>query len=450
MKIVTILNVEIVSKSPLFIGDGLDLFLIDDESGKAYLPATSIAGSFRAYLNSIGENSNELFGEQSQKGKPFMSKVFICDAFADINDIDRRTGLRIDPERGSNVDGSKISRCYLSPGLKFDLMFEIYSENMESNRRMLEQLYKCLKALEKGYIRFGGNKSNGLGIFNISNPKETVFDLNDKVKWFQFLNNDYSQSTDIYHRIKEMPMDTGYVEFNVEGEFSTPVLIKSPESGEDEGVNYISIKSRNKYIVPGSSFKGVLRSRIEKVANYFGSTNEAKALFGDNISCYRKETGEKNDKDKKQNNKKIMLSRVFVNEAEIHIDAKYQNKKYNRIRIDRFTGGVSKTALVSDLPIQGRTNFKVILRKQLDKEKDNFAIGIIALALRDLGTENLAIGGGYGIGRGRFKANKMCIDDGNSVIEVDFNNKIVLKGEKLLDEYVGSVKSFKSKKEGTI
>lgn len=451
MNIVTVLNVEIVSQSPIFIGDGLDLFLIDDETGKAYLPATSIAGSFRAYLKSIGENCNELFGEQSQKGKPFMSKVFISDAFADINDIDRRTGLRIDPERGSNVDGSKISRCYLSPGLKFDLMFEIYSDNAEKNSRLLEMLYKCLKALEKGYIRFGSNKSNGLGMFKISNPKETIFDLKDKVKWFEFLNNDYSQFTDIYDRIKEMPMDTGYVAFNVEGEFSTPVLIKSPESAEDKGVDYKSIKSGNKYIVPGSSFKGVLRSRIEKVANYFGSTNEAKALFGDYVSCYRKETNERNDKDKKKNkDNKNTLSRVFVSEAELSIDTKYQNKRYNRIRIDRFTGGVSKTALMSDIPIQGRTNFKVIFRKQQDKEKDDYAIGIIALALRDLGTENLVVGGGNGIGRGRFKANKMYIDDGNSVIEVDFNSKAVLKGEKLLDEYVSAVKSFMANKEGTI
>lgn len=448
MNIVTVLNVEIVGKSPLFIGDGLGLFLTDDETGKAYLPATSVAGSFRAYLKSIGENCNELFGEQSQKGKPFMSKVFISDAFADINDIDRRTGLRIDPERGSNVDGSKISRCYLSPGLKFNLMFEIHSENAEKNSRLLEMLYKCLKALEKGYIRFGGNKSNGLGMFKISKPKETVFDLKDKAKWFQFLNNDYSQFTDIYDKIKEIPMDTGYVEFNVEGEFSTPVLIKSPESVEDEGVDHKSIKSGKKYIVSGSSFKGILRSRIEKIANYFGSTNEAKALFGDNVSSDIKEAGGKNDKDKKKDKKKI--SRVFVSESELSINAKYQNSIYNRIRIDRFTGGVSKTALVSDLPIQGRTNFKVIFKKQQDKEKDDYAIGIIALALRDLGTENLVVGGGNGIGRGRFKSNKMSIDDGNSVIEVDFNRKTVLKGEKLLDEYVGAVKSFMANKEGTI
>lgn len=452
MKIVTVIRVEVISKSPLFIGNGSDLFLVDDDAGKAYLPATSIAGSFRAYLKSIGESDCELFGEQGHDGKAVMSKLYVNDAFADMSGIDRRNGLRIDPERGSNVDGSKIDRYYLSSGLKFELIFEIHSENEDENKKLLGMLYKCLKALNEGYIRLGGHKSNGLGRFELLSTKETFFDMKMNDRLYEFLNDDYSKFNDVIDKIREMPINEEYVEFIVEGGFSTPVMIKSPEYVEDEGENK-SIKSGDKYIIPGSSFKGVLRSRVEKIANYFGSMEQIRELFGEvmTVDKYESMSDEICDKTEKSSKfKKNQLGRIFVSEAELVLDEQYQKKKYSKIRIDRFTGGVIKTALMFDNPVQGSASFRVIYRKLHVKEKDDYAIGMIALALRDLGTENLVVGGGNSIGRGRFKADKMCINDKNSLVEIDFNSEKILKGEKLLNEYVKAAKVFSDKKEALV
>ena len=85
----------------------------------------------------------------------------------------------------------------------------------------------------------------------------------------------------------------GYVEFKIHGRFTTPVLIKSPESAEDEDADYKNVKSGDRFIIPGSSFKGILKSRMEKIADYFRIENEVKELFGESSSKgYPKDTND--------------------------------------------------------------------------------------------------------------------------------------------------------------
>jgi CRISPR/Cas system CSM-associated protein Csm3 (group 7 of RAMP superfamily) len=460
MRWITVLHAEIMSQSPLFIGDGSDLFLKDEETGRAYLPATSIAGAFRAYLKGIGEKDWELFGEQANDRGLGMSKVYINDAYADIKGKDRRIGIRIDPEKGSSIDKSKRDMCYLSPGLKFELVFEIHED--KNNDELLRMLCKCLSGLEKGYVRFGGSKSSGLGIFKIVKAGKVSFDLNCRQEWLKFLCDDYSvynvESADFLKEIKSLNLE-GYVEFKIHGRFTTPVLIKSPESAEDEDADYKNVKSGDRFIIPGSSFKGILKSRMEKIADYFRIENEVKELFGESSSKgYPKDTNdeihsEEFEEEKKENKKaKHSLSRIFVEEAVIDGIKKAENnsfRRYNKIRIDKFAGGVMNTALMGEIPVQGNTNFNVLYKKSGNDEKDNFTVGLITLALRDLGTENLAVGGGSSTGRGRFKASKMSISDDNDLIEIDFNNKAILSNKDILHKYVEAVINYAGKEENS-
>ena len=173
MKTIRFIEAKIVSISPLHIGDDEGNILIDNEDNMSYLPATSIAGSFRSYLNSIGENHNLLFGDSK---KSEISKVFIKDAFANVVGYDKRDGLRIDGETGSNVHGSKIERLYLSEGLEFNLNFEIHIDESEDENLKL-MIYKALKALDQSLIRFGGHKSSGLGVFKVKSAIEMEYNL---------------------------------------------------------------------------------------------------------------------------------------------------------------------------------------------------------------------------------------------------------------------------------
>lgn len=423
MRDIVFLKAEIISMAPFFIGDDDGNILIDDETNMAYLPATSVAGSFKAYLKSIDEDYKILFGAQIDTDS-IMSSVYISDAFAKINEFEKRDGVRIDPESGSSVEGAKIERIYLGQGLKFDLGFEIHGKenNIEDLKDML---YKCLKALDEGFIRFGGHKSNGLGIFKIISVKEIKFDLNDKEDLVKYLKKDDSGMVDVKETIDNVPVDNRYAKFVMKGEFTTPLLIKAPKTFNPKDVDDRSIKSGDEYLIPGSSFKGVLRSRVEKIAKYFGSVDEASEIFGSI-----------NGEDKEN-----ILSRVFVRESIIDNREFEEEVYYNRIKIDKFTGGVRESALVNDMPVQGKTQFDVMYRKKNDEKFDDYAIGILALAFRDLGTENLTLGGGNNIGRGRFKASTMTISEGDKSIEIDFDKKSIFD-EETLNCYIEAVKTF--------
>lgn len=421
MKTISIIRADIESQSPLFISDGNDI-LMDEETGRAYLPATTVAGAFRAYLKSIGEDYENLFGCQVGK-KSIMSKVYISDSYANITSFERRDGVRINSKTGSNIDGGKIERLYLGQGLKFQLKFEIHGKN---NKKFKDMIYKCLRALEKSIIRFGGNKSNGLGVFHINRVENVDFNLKDKNQWQMYLKNDYSGMKDVKSEVLKSEPDDRFVEFIMKGDLVSPLLIKAPDTYDPDDVDDRSIRSGENFIIPGSSFKGIIRSRIETIANYFDNIVEAKEIFGDI----------------KTNGKENILSRVFVNEAIVDNRKFNEQVKYNRIKIDKFTGGIRNSALMDNIPVQGNIEFKIIYKKQNVKEKDYYAIGIISLALRDLGTENLTLGGGNNIGRGRFKASSMTIKDGKEKIEIDFYKKTILN-EKKINDYIDAVRTFK-------
>ncbi|MBZ2175784.1 hypothetical protein K8M07_11100 [Schnuerera sp. xch1] len=416
MQYISIIKAEIESTSPLFISDGEDI-LLDEESGMAYIPATTIAGSFRGYLDFIGEESDVLFGSSGEKS--IKSSVYISDSYSKNEGFEIRNGIKIEGITGSSEDGSKIERFYLKKAIRFTLNFEIEGQDkdIETKRHLL---YKCLQGLNNSFIRLGGNKSNGLGIFKVNRVKEINF--NNRKQWVDYIKKDYSNIQDITDRVLNENKNDKFVEFTLNGVLTTPILVGAPETFDPEDVDKRSLKSGDNYIIPGSSFKGVLRSRIECIGNYFNSIRLAKEIFGD-LS------------------KENMLSRVFVNESIINIE-NFDQIDYNRIKVDKFTGGVRKTGLMDDGPVQGAVEFKVIYKTQNDEEKDSYAIGIIALALRDLGTENLSLGGGYSIGRGRYKGHSMIITIGDEKIKVDFRNKTVTNEEKL-DDYIKSVKTFR-------
>ncbi|MBU5293801.1 hypothetical protein KQH90_07110 [Anaerosalibacter bizertensis] len=420
MKNIILVKAKIESISPLYIGDDEGNVLIDEEENKAYLPATSVAGSFRSYLESNNENYKELFGYQDSENAN-MSKIFISDSYSNINTLDKRIGVKIDGKTGTNVDGGKIDKTYLGEGLVFELTFEIHCTHTEIEK-FKNMLYKCLKALHENHIRLGGDKTKGLGNFKVINVEELTFKLSNKEDLFSYLIGKYKKMDDITHKVLNTELEDNLVEFNMRGEFTTPVLIKAPGTFESSGPDNENLKSGNYNIIPGSTFKGILRSQVEKISDYFGNKNIVENIFGDD-------------------NKKIM-SRIMVNEAKIDEEGYKNDIVYNRIKIDKFTGGARDTALMNDKPVMGRTEFKIIYKKVEDDKLNNFIIGILSLALRDLGTENLTIGGGASIGRGRFKAYSMLISDGQKEIEIDFENEKI-KGQDKLEDYIEGIRNYK-------
>jgi CRISPR/Cas system CSM-associated protein Csm3 (group 7 of RAMP superfamily) len=430
---IAIIKAKVISISPLYIGDiNQEPLIYEDEM--AYLPATSIAGAFRAYLKSINKDYKKLFGDGQEGKSSNRSSIIVKDSFAKSIDYDRRNRVTIDGKYGSRQDGKKFERTYLKDGLEFEIGFNIQGLEKEIDE-LKNMIYLCLRALDEGIIRFGGSKSSGLGVFEVQQVEEVEYDLKTIDGLSKYLNNDEKGKVDITNKIKNMEIDNHYVVFKVEGKLTTPLIIKGTDVLDSNDADARSIRYRlsegeAQYIIPGSSFKGVLRSRVEKIGNYFGTLDFARSIFG-----------ELSNEDLESDNKDSILSRVYVMESKIEGDVE---AKYYMTKIDRFTGGVMYSALMNDIPVKGKTHFNVIYRKTNNDLIDNYSIGIIALALRDLSTENLALGGKSGIGRGRFKADNMEIRDGDTVIKIDFNARTIFNEDRL-NSYIKAVGCFKGK-----
>lgn len=425
VRVITFIEANILSTSPLFIGDDDRNILVDNEEQKAYLPATSIAGAFRSYLNSIGEQDDLLFGEQDNVQ---MSKVYIRDAFAKIGNYDIRDGLRIDGETGTNVHEFKIERIYISAGLKFTLNFEIHITD-EKDAGLKNLLYKAIKGLNTGLLRFGGHKSSGLGVFKVEEVTEWEYDLENHDDLLKYLKREETDKYDILEKIESTDDSYNYMEFDIKGNLTTPLIIGAPRTFNPQDADNSSIKTGNeKYVIPGSSFKGLLRSRMETIANYFGSREAVMELFGEPVKVSK-------------NDKNHVLSRVFVKESIVDNSSYLEEVMYNRIKLDKFTSGVSHGAVMQDVPVKGSTQFNVIYRKKGNEEYDNYAIGLIILALRDLGVENIGVGGNENIGRGKFRADILTIKEGRENIVIDFENRTISDG-KALSKYIEAVQGF--------
>lgn len=403
-----IFQVGLVSKSPLSISDGEDLLINDD---RAYIPGTSIAGAFRSYLESNDQDPLDLFGGFSDN-RNIESRIYVYDSFADISAIGRRAEIKIDSARGvikkeKNKAGTKREGVYFEPGLKFDLKLRVDNYSQED----LDMVLKCLKALDQTIIRFGGKKSSGLGVFKLESLVLSELDLTDKGDLLSYLREDY-RGRDILDQLDGMILDDLYYEFDLKGSLVSPMLIGAIEDYSVGDVDSKSIQSTEDYVVPGSSFKGLLRARMKRIENYLEEDDKVDMIFGD---------GEDR-----------AISRVFVNES--RIENSLDHVKYNRIKIDRFTGGVLNSALMDDRPVMGDVDFKILYKATENENLDKYIVRLILLSLRDLATENIAIGGNSSIGRGRYRASSLTMTYGEDRVFADFDGNRVDNLE-LLEEY---------------
>ena len=88
-RFITFINMRLINKGPMKIGNGEDGILIDLASNNPYMPGTSLAGAMRAYAEvNFGEREvKELFGHGEKD-----SNIYIQDSYAknknyNVNDI---------------------------------------------------------------------------------------------------------------------------------------------------------------------------------------------------------------------------------------------------------------------------------------------------------------------------------------------------------------------------
>lgn len=417
---------DVMNSSPLHIGCGGEEILLDKLEDKPYIPATSIAGTFKSYIASnYGQNTaNYIFGIEDN-----MSKVFVYDAFGDKLATEKRPVIEINGKTGTTLNKHFHTTSYVASGNKFTLRFDVFDKNKNDCIDDVKLIYECLKAIDDRHIGFGGLRTSGAGQFKILKVKRIDYDLSNYEGLIDYLKtkdlNLSANFKDVTNDVKKVALNDNYVDFELDCSLKTPLLIKGFGKNEEDHPDDENIKDVNgNYIIPGNSMKGVLRNQCKKIFEYYDKNELNLKVFGNESS----------------NGSKKIHGRVYTEDSPITNCA--DDNIYHRIKIDKFTGGVMKSALMNQKPILGDTLIKLRFKTFNDSEENlNYeAVGALCLALRDIGVGDLPLGSGYNVGRGRLLCKRMNVKYYNENIRIDFINKKVENGE-LLDKFISSLKS---------
>ena len=410
-------KVEAINVSPICIKEE-DSLKYDTNTGKLYIPGSSIAGAFRNYYEQslsmyVQKKDNVLFSDKE------ISKITFYDAFPTDNNtvISSRPGLMIN-EKSMTVNelsdikksGSKFSRDFLCEGQKFLFIFEINDYSNVLNEKQEHDNYikafeDLLQAFAKGDIRLGSNKMLNYGMFELIKVERSIFDFTKIDDTIDYLLKQ-TKTKDITSDILEREYISSNVRFEINADIETPLLIKDDiirSNSEPDGVNIMD--NNGNYIIPGSSIKGVLRSRANKIKNTFDYIDQEVV---DNIFGLKSNS-------KKQGGH---ISRLCCYDCNIK---EVKTGIYNKIKIDYFTGGTVQGALTDDEALMGKIHiickFNPIGLENYDKE-----LGLLLLVLRDLCIGDLNIGSGYAVGRGFIKAKTLTMNIKDQHYTYDFTN----------------------------
>jgi CRISPR/Cas system CSM-associated protein Csm3 (group 7 of RAMP superfamily) len=383
-----IADITIKTKTPLKIGSGSD-FLRDmiiqkDWNNLPIILGTSITGVIRKEFSE--DRANEIFGFGGEDGEG--SKVVISNALLLNNDnkvieellLEKNEYLRIFDvlpirdhtaisDKGVAKKHSKYDEEVIFKGAKFKFRIE------SLNKEYLKEILSVLKSKK---FRLGGGTTRGFGAIDIEEIKLSKFDDNNLDQYDSSLNFklpdnlklDIPQREDnlIHYELVLKPDDffmfgSGY------GDNKADMTPKKEMVIED-------FKLKQKLLIPASSIKGAISHRC---------------AFYNNGEILIEIFGEKKDENQGQKGK-VYFEDVFLDD--------YNEKIFQHVAIDRFTGGAIDGALFQEKTV--KTNeFKINI--YLENSISQKSIEIFEKSLKDIVIGMLPLGGAVSKGHGVFR-----------------------------------------------
>lgn len=435
---VDIYRITAVCETPLHIGSAEGYpgeILIHPVTHEAFIQATGLAGSFREYAKNIYGNKTckEWFGTGNAENgnEDGRSRIIFTDGIFQKENfkLELRTRVKINPEtgttastdvKGTNVaSGQLLETEYISRGSQ--VCFEIYEyyKNLEEQRI----LKTCLAALDRGDILIGGQLSNGCGQLKLQHVSHLSCNMKTPEGRKNWMNLDIAAGTnwkDILPEIRKIETSASSAyDLYMAVTFDRSVLVKGDsvdedliseyakqkidnENNEDRQLNVMQmIDGNRKFIIPGSSLKGVFRNRIEMIADYKNLDKELMELAFENRS------------------RLFFYDTLLENDINIIV----------RNHIDKFTGGVMGTGLFKEAVNGGNVLFHIRLMKAAEntanaaKEKSGWnettvkqLMALLLLTMRDCAIGAVNVGSGFSIGRGFVKVHKILAEDNGNTL----------------------------------
>lgn len=419
-------KISLKNKTPLKIGNGKDEvdILIDKNSQKPLILGSSLAGAFKSYLVDMGEeeNVNLVFGSENNNGSD--SKIYISDSCGDKLNLGSRPGIRRDYKFGTSLDGGKYETTFIDINTDFEVKIKCFASNKEEKELEEDLVNKILIGLRDKNLRLGSSKMNGFGSFEINNVEVAKFDLGNKNHAKNYILNKKIYEKIDYKKL-ENSSSKGYINFKFTGEIIDSLIVKENLYMED--VDCENMKNAlGQDIIPGSTIKGLLRQYNTVILN----------TLNKEISIIDKIYGSSPD-----NREKHKIGRLLADDVIIE-NPKYCT--YNRIKVDRFTGGVTTGGKFNERRVKGEVEISLSL-KRLENDNENKAtIGMILMTLRDLGLSKTTIGSSSSIGSGRMKGKNIVVSDNDKIVEITFENDLVRSNDsKYINDAISQIESIK-------
>jgi len=316
-----------------------------------------------------------------------------------------RDGIKINSKKG--LIDKKFDYEIVEPGAIFNLKmeFSFADDDEKFVKRMASTVYNLL---DKS-ILIGAKTNSGFGEVKLikDNINIYLFDFKNKEDVYNWLTqNSQNLSAKNLVNLESLgtPIDISDPDiFTIEAslQLKNSIIVRS-YSDTTDSPDSIHIQSNNKNILPGTSIKGAIRARAERIAKSLGVESIIDKLFGyvDTV------------------NLKASKARIKIKEV---ILPDFVSELQTRIQIDRFTGGTIKSALFDSMPLFVDMQKKVIKISISIQNCSKAEAGLLLLVLKDLWTGDLALGGEKNIGRGVFKGIEALVKYGNDLFILDQN-----------------------------
>jgi len=399
---------KIKTLSPALIGSGedewSDIDVLLDSDDIPFITATSLIGVLRHYIDLPGEYKDKLSNfwgfARYTEGKE--SAINCSDLLCLKNfGITIRDGIRIDNTKGIVEDKGKFDYQVLEKGAEFS--FKMICTYTDDTEVFVKQMMATICSLLEGEkIHVGAKTNNGLGKIKLVDKKIYNFDFTKKDDVFKWLKNELPAPLEL----KENAFNITKENFSIDAIFDLKdsLIIRSYPSDPDSP-DAVHIKSGDDPVIPGSSLKGAIRARAERILKTLGKDEKiSRKLFG--------------YVDDKLRSKDAMKGKLRVEEV---ILPKFAAEINTRIKIDRFTGGTIEAALFDTVPLYTNFNDKVKNVRITVRDCKDYEAGLILLVLKDLWSGDLAVGGEKNTGRGVFEGYHASITWGKDTIKLERN-----------------------------
>jgi CRISPR/Cas system CSM-associated protein Csm3 (group 7 of RAMP superfamily) len=350
-----------------------------------------------------------------------------------------RDGIKIDALTGIVKEGAKYDYQIIEPGAKFKVYLEAdYADQTES---FVKQMMATIASvLQNGELQIGAKTNNGLGKAKLIRQVLYNFDFSNKKDVVSWLTQNFPAKEPLSIEQLGIPFDLKEHRFHLNAAFwlKNSLIVRS-YSADPEKPDAVHIKSGGKSVLPGTSLKGAIRARAERIVN----TLNKPASIITNLFGFVEE-----EEDEEKEAPKAKKGGIRIEEAVL---PDFVSEMQTRIKIDRFTGGTIEAALFDTMPVFsfGRKLEYVepekIINLQIHvRDCQKHEAGLLLLVLKDLWTGDLAVGGEKNIGRGVFDGIQAIVEwNGEKIrIEEDFS-KLSPDQKKTLQGYVDALNNYK-------